>query len=108
MRRTDTTFWSALNALVVVVFISFSALAASAAPSDPSKDEIAADFDALSPVKVTLAFHCRRRFTRLRFDAVVLGYDGIPVFSTTSQDYDSIAGDFAAGDYCVQRDIPST
>ena len=69
-------------------------------------DEIAADFDALSPVKVILAFRCRRRFTRLRLDAVVLGYDGIPIFSTTSQDYDSIAGDFAAGDHRAQMRIP--
>ena len=69
-------------------------------------DEIASDFDVLSPIQVNMAFRCRKPFARLRFDATVSRYDGIPVFSTTSQDYDSISGKFAPGGYRVSLLIP--
>ena len=71
-------------------------------------DEVAADFDARSEIRLDLAFHCRRRMARLRFDAVVLRYDGIPVFSTTSHDYDAIAGDFDPGAHRVRMVIPAS
>lgn len=69
-------------------------------------DEIASDFDVLSPIKVGISFHCRRQLSRLRIDAIVSRYDGITVFSTTSQDYDSIEGTFDAGSYQAQFIIP--
>jgi len=70
--------------------------------------EIAADFDALSEIRLDLAFRCRSRLARLRFDAVVLRYDGIPVFSTTTHDYDAIAGDFDPGAHRVRMTIPGS
>ncbi len=69
-------------------------------------DEITSDFDVLSPVRVGIFFHCTRRFTTLRLGAVVSAHDGITVFSTTSQDYESINGTFEPGGHCVQMLIP--
>jgi lipopolysaccharide transport system ATP-binding protein len=68
--------------------------------------EVAADFDVLSPIEVNLAFRCRRRLAGIRLDAVVLRYDGIPVFSTTSQDHGHIPGRFDPGDYRARVLIP--
>jgi lipopolysaccharide transport system ATP-binding protein len=71
-----------------------------------ANDEITLDFDVLSPIKVNIVFCCRRRFTGLRVGLVISRYDGITVFSTTSQDYDSIQGTFAPGSYHAQMLIP--
>jgi len=87
--------------------------------SDPSKDasvcnmelrngqdEVASEFEVLSPIKVNVRFRCRRRFSNFRVDALVSNYDGIPVFSTTSRDYDSIPGNLGPGTYQAELLIP--
>ncbi len=70
-------------------------------------DKIASEFDVLSPIKVRIVFRCTRRFTRFRVAVVVSLFDGVPLFSTTSQDYDSIQGPFEAGTYHAQLFIPA-
>jgi len=69
-------------------------------------DEITSDFEVLSTIKVNIAFCCRRRFTRFRVDSSISRYDGIMVFATTSQDYDSIPVTFEPGTYHAQLLIP--
>ncbi len=69
-------------------------------------DQISSDFDVLSPIKVCVRFHCRRRFTKLRIGAVVSRYDGMTVFCTTSIDYNSIPSVFEPGTYFAQMLIP--
>ncbi|MBN1877016.1 MAG: ABC transporter ATP-binding protein [Anaerolineae bacterium] len=69
-------------------------------------DEVAADFEVLSPIKVNIMFFCRRNFSNFRIDALVSRYDGVPVFATTSQDYDLIQTRFVPGVYCAQMLIP--
>jgi lipopolysaccharide transport system ATP-binding protein len=69
-------------------------------------DEVATDFEVLSPIQVNIAFCCLRRFTALRLDVMVSRYDGIPVFATTSQDYNMIDSRFEPGSYVAQMLIP--
>jgi len=69
-------------------------------------NQVTSEFDVLSPIKVGIVFCCRRRFSRLRIAVVISLLDGMPLLSTTSQDYDSIQGPFEAGTYQAQMLIP--
>jgi lipopolysaccharide transport system ATP-binding protein len=69
-------------------------------------DEVSSEFEVLSPIKVNVRFRCRRRFVDFRIDALVSRYDGIPVFSTTSRDYESIQGNLGPGTYQAELLIP--
>jgi lipopolysaccharide transport system ATP-binding protein len=71
-----------------------------------SHDEVASEFEVLSPIKVNVRFRCRRRFLDFRIDALVSRYDGIPIFSTTSRDYESIRGNLGPGTYQAELLIP--
>jgi len=68
--------------------------------------EVASEFEVLSPIKVAVRFRCRRRFIDFRIDALVSRYDGIPIFSTTSRDYESIQGNLGPGIYQAELLIP--
>jgi hypothetical protein len=69
-------------------------------------NEITSEFDVLSPVKVNSVFCCKHRLMRLRVAVTVTRYDGVTVFSSTSEDYDSIKGPFEPGHHSVQLSIP--
>jgi hypothetical protein len=71
-----------------------------------SHDKVASEFEVLSPIKVKVRFRCRRRFLDFRIDALVSRYDGIPIFSTTSRDYESIRGNLGPGTYQAELLIP--
>jgi lipopolysaccharide transport system ATP-binding protein len=69
-------------------------------------NEITSEFDVFSPIKVNISFYCTRRILNFRIDVLVSSYDGIPVFATTSQDYDKINHQFESGSYQIQAIIP--
>jgi lipopolysaccharide transport system ATP-binding protein len=71
-----------------------------------NNDEITSEFDVLSPIQVNTAFCLKREFKNFRVSVEVSQYDGTPIFSTTSQDYDSIEGPFNSGSYHAQLLIP--
>jgi lipopolysaccharide transport system ATP-binding protein len=70
-------------------------------------DEIASEFDVLSPINVEIAFLCRRQMVRFRIDVIVTRLDGVCVFSTTSHDYRSIPENLGPGNYVSRLLIPA-
>lgn len=69
-------------------------------------NEITSAFDVMSAVKVGIEIKCKRQFKDFRVGVRLERYDGLVVFSTTSQDYDSIDPFFAEGIHNVQLLIP--
>lgn len=69
-------------------------------------DEVTSDFDISSQIKINISFCCTRTIQNFRVDVLISSFEGIPVFATTSQDYDSIDHVFGPGNYQIQMRIP--